>query len=131
MTPFERDARDMLQRWTNRTTGIANMGFICRGDTLTDEWGATIDELRGKVSLSSPGAPRPSVGVKTVTIMGRSEHNGSPVMRLEAWDPATGESIALIQPFRRGLFGNYPRPTGKAIHAGSPPRPPRRASRLP
>lgn len=116
----------MLQRWTNKATGIEHMGFICRNGSLKDEWGASIEELRKKVGLGS--APTGHGGV--VMIMGRSEHEGRPVMRLEAWDRGSGDSIALIQPFRRGLFGNWPRPSGAPINVGAPP-PPGRTSRLP
>jgi hypothetical protein len=121
------EADEMLRRWTNRTTGIEHMGFICTysGEdegSLRDEWGKSIEELR------ELAAPRYANAFR-VMIMGRSEHNGQPDMRLEAWEKSTGESVALIQPFRRGLLGNYPRPTGRPIDAGPQPPPPQAPSR--
>jgi hypothetical protein len=127
------EAREMLRRWTNRTTGIQHMGFVCTyssadDGSLTSESGKSIQELRDMA------APRyASAYAFRIMIMGRCEHNGQPAMRLEAWEQPTGDSIALVQPFRRGLFGNYPRPTGAPIDVGPPPPPQRSrgASRLP
>lgn len=48
---LQTEARELLQRWTNRTTGIQNMGFVCThsgtdNGALTNESGRPIDELR-------------------------------------------------------------------------------------
>src|SRR5665213_450409 len=116
---LENEARTMLRRWTNKSTGIDNMGFIATyrdedDASLTDEWGKTIEELRSMAAKQYATSFR-------VMVMGRSEHEGRPVMRLEAWEKSTGASVALIQPFRRGIFGNYPRPSGAPLNVGTPP----------
>ena len=63
---------------------------------LGDDYGEYLAEVRASERTGDSGM---------VAIIGEATHDGAPCVQCEAFDLSTGDSVVLIQPFKKTLFG--------------------------